>query len=171
MQTQLSIIYKTGIALPLACITLTSCDPGTGGETPRYTYEVAIKNQSASPVSIYGYNTADPYGTKLEMAELKYSLLVGAASLSSISTVTIPKPLGDPAFGFMYPGFEDVVVDSIVLKFSDSRGYYSNLNGNTVWLSGKSTLWNVKENDIVQQDGVLIYPITQQDYENAHVLP
>lgn len=82
----------------------------------------------------------------------------------------MPKPLGDPAFGFTYPNFVNMV-DSITLKFANGTGYYSTLGNNNFWLENKSDLLNIKEKDVMQKNGVLIYTITQNDYENAHVLP
>ena len=169
MQTQWLTICKKIIILTILCITALSCDPGTGGETPRHTYKVAIKNESASPVSIYGYRTLSPNGIKLNTAELLTTIAVEPVSLSNISTITLPVQLGHVAFGFIYPEFNET--DSVVIKFSNNKGYYSSTNNKDFWIENKPLLKNIKEKDIVQQDGVLIYPITQQDYENAHDLP
>ena len=98
------------------------------------------------------------------------TIIVQANSISKIETIKVPKPLGDSAFGFTYPNFVNMV-DSITLKFTNGRGYYSSLNNNNFWLENRSDLLNIKEKDVMQKNGVLIYTITQNDYENANVLP
>lgn len=62
-------------------------------------------------------------------------------------------------------------VDSIVLKFSNNKGYYTSSKNKEFWLKNKSSLLSISENEIIQKNQVLIYEISQEDYENAHELP
>jgi len=135
-----------------------------------YSYEVAIENTTDEDLIIKGYKTKDGIGTQLPIPELTSVIYVFSHSLSETKIISIPTPLGSPAFGFIYPGFE-TRVDSITLQWANTeKGYYSNDNNTEFWLENKSSLLNIEEKDIIFIDDILIYRITQEDYENAHNL-
>jgi len=148
---------------------VSSCDPDDRTNTEQYIYNVSLENTSQESLTIIGYKTKDHLGNTLVSPELINTIIVQANSISKIETIKVPKPLGDSAFGFTYPNFVNMV-DSITLKFTNERVYYSSLNNN-FWLENRSDLLNIKEKDVMHKNGVLIYTITQNDYENAHVLP
>lgn len=149
---------------------VSSCDPDDRMNTKQYIYNVSLENTSQEFLTIIGYKTKDHLGNTLASPELINTIIVQANSISKIETIKVPKPLGDPAFGFTYPNFVNMV-DSITLQFANGTGYYSTLGNNNFWLENKSDLLNIKEKDVMHKNGVLIYTITQENYENAHVLP
>jgi len=169
MQTQLSIIFNR-LPLIALCIVFLSCDPDDRMNTPQYNYNVAIKNTSQEALTIKGYKTKDDIGNFLPIPQLLNILVLAPNTVSETETIHVPVPLGNIAFGFSYPSFNNGS-DSIVLMFADNRGYYSNNNDTVFWIVNKSTLLSVLEKDITNEDNVLKYAITQEDYENAHVLP
>ena len=169
MRTQLLTVYKFFAILSLLFF-MTSCDPDDRMSTEQHTYNVSLENTSKETLTVNGYKTKDHLGNLLVNPELINSIVTQANSVSKTETITVPKPLGDPAFGFTYPNFINMV-DSVTLKFTNGKGYYSTLESSSFWLENKSDLLNIKENDIFFRDGILIYSITEEDYENAHVLP
>ena len=169
MRTQLSTVYKFFTILGLLFF-ITSCDPDDRMNPEQYTYNVSLENTSQETLTVNGYKTKDHLGNLLVNPELINSIIVQANSLSKTETIKVPKSLGDPAFGFTYPTFVNMV-DSVTLKFTNGKGYYSTLQSNNFWLENKSDLLNIKENDILLKDGILIYTITEEDYINAHILP
>ncbi|MEG1267430.1 MAG: hypothetical protein RSE19_13225 [Myroides sp.] len=138
--------------------------------TEQYIYNVSLENSSQETFTVTGYKTRDHLGNLLVKPELINSIIAQANSVSKTETIKVPKPLGDPAFGFTYPNFVNMV-DSVTLKFTNGKGYYSTLDNNNFWLKNRSDLLNIKESDILLKNGILIYTITEEDYENAHVLP
>lgn len=169
MQTQWLTICKRLMFL-VSCIVVLSCDPDDRMSAKQYNYNVALENMSESPIVIYGYKTLNHAGIKLDTPELKNTISIASNSFSSTNRIVVPKSIEDPAFGFIYPGFENSV-DSIILKFSGNRGYYKSLNNNDFWLANKSNLLNIKQSDIIIRENILVYNISQLDYENAHILP
>jgi len=169
MRTQLLTMFKFVTILSLLFF-MSSCDPDDRMNTEQYIYNVSLENTSQESLTIIGYKTKDNLGNTLVSPELINTIIVQANSISKIETIKVPKPLGDSAFGFTYPNSVNMV-DSITLKFTNGRGYYSSLNNNNFWLENRSDLLNIKEKDVMQKNGVLIYTITQNDYENANVLP
>jgi|GEM_PF-3340634 len=169
MRTQLLAMFKFVTILSLLFF-MFSCDPDDRMNTEQYIYNVSLENTSQESLIIEVYKTKDHLGNTLVSPELINTIIVQANSISKIETIKVSKPLGNPAFGFTYPNFVNMV-DSITLKFTNVRGYYSSLNNNNFWLENRSDLLNIKEKDVIQKNGVLIYTINQNDYENAHVLP
>ncbi len=169
MRTQLLAMFKFVTILSLLFF-MSSCDPDDRMNTEQYIYNVSLENTSQESLTIIGYKTKDHLGNTLASPELIKTIIVQANSISKIETIKVPKPLGDPAFGFTYPNLVNMV-DSITLKFANGTGYYSTLGNNNFWLENKSDLLNIKEKDVIQKNGVLLYTITQDDYENANVIP
>ena len=169
MRIQLSITCNTFLAFIIGFL-FVSCDPDDRMDGESYSYQVAIQNNSEKPLVIKGFRTKDLSGTRLPAPEVITSLEINANTLSKKERVIVPKPLGNIAFGFAYPTFNNGS-DSIVLMFADNTGYYSNNNDTDFWIANKSPLLSVLEKDITNEDGMLIYTISQEDYENAHVLP
>ncbi|WP_218148710.1 hypothetical protein [Myroides guanonis] len=169
MQTQLLTIFRI-IVIFLFCTIASACDPDDRMNAKQYDYKVALENKSISAITIDGYRTLGQFGDKLETSVLVSTLSVSPKSISDIESITIPKPLGNPAFGFIYPGMQNNV-DSIVLKFSNNKGYYTSSKNKEFWLKNKSSLLSISENEIIQKNEVLIYEISQEDLIMAYDLP
>ncbi len=171
MQTQLSALYRY-IVLCTVFLFL-ACDPDDGRETPRFEYDVAIKNDSNEAFTIYGYRTKDlSTGQTLEEPQLKHSLTLASGAFDEIQQVVLPAPidLGE----FIYPGFENNI-DSVVVKFNNTnRGYYVKIVSEQVmtenWISNKSSILNLNIEDLEQVDNLFYYRISQEDAESAYEL-
>jgi len=169
MKTPSLLISTAGL---LACLCLIiACDPDDSRRDSIYSYNVSIRNESNAALNIYGYRTKDlATGQHLTQAQLIHSVMVAGGSDDKVITIALPLPIEN--IGIIYPGFENNV-DSLVVKFNaTNKGYITKVvNDTTVvnnrWISGKSSLFDIKVTDLNKIGNTYYYNFSQQDYENA----
>lgn len=170
MQIQLSAIYK--LLLFTVFFVGVGCDPDDRRDEV-FTYNVAIKNDSSVPVSIYGYRTYDiATGNKLQEPLLITNLRIDSNSRDKDNFFILPSKIERTAF--IYPGFENNV-DSIVVKFNElNMGYITYLEDNkpnkTSWITNKSTLFEISYDDLLFENKTYFYSISQKNYDDAIAL-
>ena len=159
------------LLLPFFALSIISCDPEDGGDSPIYDYKVAIANKSNTTVDIYGYRTRDLIsGQHLQQPLTITSITLAAGATEDKKTLTLPYPI--ERLPFIYPGFENAV-DSVVMKFANTgKGYYTLIDKDShvisnKWITGKSSLLNTSLQDLDQEQDVFIYNISQQAADNA----
>jgi len=150
---------------------LVSCGPCDGCES-FYTYYVGVKNESTENFKILFYNSivADPISGYAPF--LREEVVVSSGNV----VIKEHKDTSNPPH---YYSFANIFCDSIVLKFNNGKGYYTTLKYTEIqpeirvdyWMENKSSFFGIDPNDLTDIDGILIYTITQEDYENAHELP
>lgn len=172
MRIQLLIVYK------LACLILLffcfSCDPNT--EDQEYIHKLQVENASNLKLSLLAYDTFDETANKpFDVAILKKEIIIDK---HNVGPIVINKNIFSTIDNSTY--FAGLQIDSLIIKFEDNRGYYSKINRNSNdiyvidyenWILNKSTLFSVLSKDVRKEGDMYIYTITQEDYENAHVLP
>ncbi|MGV0754356.1 hypothetical protein ACTS95_10115 [Empedobacter brevis] len=176
MQTPLLTTCKR--ILILSILILSSCQPEV---EIGYTQTVALKNDSELDFKLIYYHrfTIDPEtGQAIKREEIL--LRKGETVSKTYISVTPPNQASHYIFG-------NTSHDSIVLIFPNGKGYYAAAKENKIgtgedtgteiiistehWINGKSPLFRIDRKDLLDLNGILTYPITQQDYENAHDLP
>ena len=176
MRTRLSTIYKIGSIICL-CVFIASCDPGDGSDSKTYIHQLQVENTSNVTITLEAYDTYnEQYREYLDEAILKQTLSIEPNSKGPIAiNETYSSTIDHSEY------FPKASVDSLVLKFENEKGYYATYlykNGNEYrelgkenWIPNKSTLFLVFNKDVRKEGDVYIFSITQEDYENAHVLP
>ncbi len=150
-----------------AGLLLVSCNPCDGCEN-FYTHSIAVKNESEENFKILFYDNvvADPQTGSTPFLREEVIINTGAIVVREYKDV-FAQPL--------YYSFTHSFSDSIVLKFDNGKGYYTTSKDTGIsvdyWLQNKSSFFSIDSNDLIDVNGVLIYSITQEDYENAHDLP
>lgn len=157
--TGCSIIYFTFI----------SCGPEPDDKI--FFNNIQIENESSKDIKIRGYHTYDQsYDKPIIPAILTENIEILANSKSDIVVCeTRFSPIENATF------FSKTPTDSIFLEFEDGKNYISfrNINfiDNSKWILNKSSLLSLSVKNVRKEGDVYIYTITQEDYENAHVLP
>jgi len=148
---------------------LAGCDPEGHGKDMN-TYHIALDNTTTVPIDVTGYRTRDlSNGLPLEQPQVIESLSIPAGEKDAVRELLLPFDID--RVPFIYPGFENNV-DSIVVKFDGmERGYITTeLNGtvNTErWITGKSSLLHILSADLIEENGVYYYRISESDQESA----
>ena len=170
MQIQLSAVCK--LLLFAVFLAGVGCDPDDRRDEV-FTYNVAIKNDSSVPVTIYGYRLYDvATGNKLQEPLLITNLRIESKSRDKDNFFILPSRIEGTAF--IYPGFENNV-DSIVVKFNGlNRGYITYLEekkpNKSLWITNKSSLFEIAYNDLLMENKTFFYSISQKNYEDALAL-
>jgi hypothetical protein len=148
-------------------ILLVSCNPCDGCEDV-YTHTVAVRNQSEENFKVLFYDNVvvNPQTGFPPFLREEIIIETGSSIVRKYKDVFVRPP---------YYSFTHNFSDSIVLKFDNGKGYYTTLKNSRIsvdyWLQDKSSFFTIDGNDLINVNGVLTYLITQQDYENAHILP
>ena len=162
MRIQLSIICNL-------LLLFYSCAPEPDDKV--YFNKIQVENTSSQSIEIKAYDHYDSsFNTNIIPPELKESIIIASNGTSPVVICeTRFGPINNSTF------FPKSGADSIVLKFENNRKYisFSKNSGinNEYWIPNKSSLLNIFEKDVRKEGDVYIYTITQEDYENAHVLP
>lgn len=163
MRTQLLI------ACNLLVLFLISCGPEP--DTSIFQNKIQLENTSNKILKLQGYDTYDEsYDIKINPVLLKETIEIENGGKGP---VVISETRFSPIDNSTY--FPHSGPDSIVLTFEDGKKYYSVRKKNDIynnyWVANKSSLFAIFEKDVRKEGDVYIYSITQEDYENAHVLP
>lgn len=171
MRTQLLMVCKFSSFLCLL-LGFSSCDPENEKE---YSHKLQVENTSISKIILLGYNNYDDNFNKVLPYPILQKMIV--IEVNSLGPIVMNKNIFFDINNSSY--FFGIHVDSLVLKFENEKGFYStikrNINdeyqiNNEYWIPSKSTLFAVSSKDVRKEGDVYIYSITQEDYENAHVL-
>lgn len=151
-----------------------SCDPNEDGKD--YPHKLQIENTSNSDMKILAYDTYDEqYNKYFDEPVLKQSLIINSKNLGPIINLKSYSPRIDNSSYFY-----NISVDSIIIKFNNNTGYISTIKPNenneyiindSYWINNKNSLLRIRSEDVRKEGDVYVYIITQEDYENAHVLP
>ena len=167
MQTRLLTVYKLTPLIYLSLL-LASCDPNN--EDKEFIHNLKVKNESDSEITLSGYDHFDDATNQVfTQPILKKTIVIEA---NSSGPIVVNKNIFSNINNSTY--FFGHHIDSLVLKFENGKGYYSTVSSviNTEnWIANKSSLISVRSEDVTKEGDIYIYKITQEDYENAHVLP
>ena len=168
MRIQLSIVYKyiTFFSFLIIC---NSCGPEPDDKV--FFNNIQVENTSTKNFTILAYDNYDEsFNKTIKPAVLKETIEIGKNSKGPIVVCeTRFSPINNSTY------FPNSGSDSIVIKFEDGKRYFSMREENSInndkWITNKSSLLAIFEKDVRKEGDVYIYTITQEDYENAHILP